>query len=363
MATSCRRAGRERVEHALVLLREAFVPAQGIEPYQDTQSVAAEGERHEQRGDPRAGAARPREQIGADAGESVGPTGFEHLARGRALGRDPQLGLAVELAGGRRHPQLAAVVEQNQQRSSFDQRPAALDDRLQDSIEVCLAADRAGDLGRCLEAADGALEVVALSLDVFVETSVVDRDRGPLGEDQRRLLVDVVEVAGGLLGQVEIAPSAATDHDRHPEEVGHRRVSGRKSVGAWVLSDIGQSHRPRLLDQESQHSTSAREAADRQFHLLLDAAGDEPLQLLAVAVQHADRCVTGAGQLAGDLEHASQDRLCVALCDQATADIDQPPQPPLVEAVAVICRKSHFIHSVSTDHASAPPLHCANSPE
>jgi hypothetical protein len=52
------------------------------------------------------------------------------------------------------------------------------------------------------------------------------------------LLVGLVEVAVGLLGQVEVAPGLAADHDRDDEEIAHRRVTRREPEGAGVLGDV-----------------------------------------------------------------------------------------------------------------------------
>ena len=60
-----------------------------------------------------------------------------------------------------------------------DERPPALDDQLEDAVEVGLAAERARDRGRRLEPADGALELVAALLERLVEPRVLDRDRRP----------------------------------------------------------------------------------------------------------------------------------------------------------------------------------------
>ena len=243
---------------------------------------------------------------------------------------------ALALAGDRGGDELVALAQQDQQRARLDQGPAALDDDLEDAVEVGLAADRAGDLGRRFEPVHGALHLVAAALHAAVEAGVLDRDRRPLGEDHRRLLVGLVEVALFLLGQVEVAPGVAADHHRHAEEVGHRRVAGGEAVGARVVADVGEAQRPRLLDQQAEHAAPARQVADRAPRLLVDAVGDEALQLVAVLVEHAERGVAGAGQLAGDLEHAAEDDLRVELGDEAAADVDQLAQPGLVQGAAVI---------------------------
>ncbi len=255
-----------------------------------------------------------------------------------------------------RSPAIAAVIsssplaEQDQQRARFDQGAAALDHDLEDAVEVGLAADRAGDLGRRFKSVHGALHLVAAALHAAVEAGVLDRDRRPLGEDHRRLFVGLVEVAAALLGQVEVAPGVAADHHRHAEEVRHRWVAGGEAVGAGVATDLGQAQRARLLDQQAEHAAAARQVADRAARLLVDAVGDEALQFVAVLIEHAEGGVAGPGQVAGDLEHLLEDHLGVELGDEAAPDVDQLPQTGLVQGAAVrpLCHLSAV---------SIPPTH------
>ncbi len=260
------------------------------------------------------------------------------FAGDRAVDRDPGLrhaALALAGEGGGRRARSPSS-QQDQQRAGFDQGATALDDDLEDAVEVGLAADRLGDLGRRFEPVQGPLHLVAASLDVAVEAGVLDRDRRPLGEDHRRLLVGVVEVAAALLGQVEVAPGVAADHHRHAEEVGHRRVPGGEAVGAGVVADVAEPQRPWLLDQQAEHAAAARQVADRPPSLVVDAVGDEALELVPVFVEHAERGVARAGQLAGDFEHLAEDDLGVELGDEPASDVDQLSQPRLIERAAVI---------------------------
>ena len=59
---------------------------------------------------------------------------------------------------------------------------------------------------------------------------------------------------------------------------------------------------------------------------VVDAGGQEALELLAALVEHADRRVARAGELARDLEQPLEHRLGVELGDQRAADVHQPPQ-------------------------------------
>ena len=74
-----------------------------------------------------------------------------------------------------------------------------------------------------------------------------------------------------------------------------------------------------------------RQVADRAVRLRVDSARDEARERLARFVEHAERRVARAGQLARDVEHLREQRLEVALGDERATDLDQPAQPLLVE--------------------------------
>ena len=54
---------------------------------------------------------------------------------------------------------------------------------------------------------------------------------------------------------------------------------------------------------------AAGKVADLAPRVLVDADGQEPLQLGPSCVEHAEGRVAGAGQLARDRQHALKDRL------------------------------------------------------
>ncbi len=115
-----------------------------------------------------------------------------------------------------------------------------------------------------------------------------------------------------------------------------------------MVADVGEAQRPRLLDQQPEHAAAAGQVADRPPRSIVDAAGDEALQLLAVAVEHAERRVPRPGQLTGDLENPVEDDLGVEFGDEAAADIDQFPQPAFVESAAVLCGSLHCARPIGT---------------
>ena len=126
--------------------------------------------------------------------------------------------------------EVGAVAQGDEHRPGVDERAPALDQQLEDALELRLASDRASDRGRRLERRDRALELVAPGGDTAVQPRVVDRDRGPVRQDDERLLVGLVEPALVLLGQVQVAVGLAADEDRHAEERPHGRMTERKAV-------------------------------------------------------------------------------------------------------------------------------------
>ena len=81
----------------------------------------------------------------------------------------------------------------------------------------------------------------------------------------------------------------------------HRGMGGRKAVGLRVRAHIAQAKRARIVDQHAEDSAPARQVADRAVGLLVDAACQEALELLAPLVEHADRRVPRSGELLRDL--------------------------------------------------------------
>ena len=89
----------------------------------------------------------------------------------------------------------------------------------------------------------------------------------------------------------------------------------------------------------------ARRIADRAPRLAVDPGGHEALQPLARRIQHADRGVARAGQLARDVERAAQHDLGVEHGDERAPDIEQPPQAGLVHG------RQATVHTVSAVRA------------
>src|SRR5262249_36166346 len=69
---------------------------------------------------------------------------------------------------------------------------------------------------------------------------------------------------------------------------------------------------------------------DPAVRLLVDARGEEALERLAAFVEHADRGIAGAGDLARDLEQAQEHGVRVQLGDQRAAGGEQRAQASLI---------------------------------
>ena len=96
------------------------------------------------------------------------------------------------------------------------------------------------------------------------------------------------------------------------------------------MPTFAQPQRLAIADQHAEDPAPARELADRPVRLLVDPRREEALEPLAALVEHADRRVAGARQLARDVEHAREDGLRIELGDQRAPDVEQPPEPPFI---------------------------------
>ncbi len=94
-----------------------------------------------------------------------------------------------------------------------------------------------------------------------------------------------------------------------------------------------QAQRHRVADQLAEQAPAPGEVADCLAGLLVDARGDEPLQLGTAGVEDAQRRVAGPGQLARHLEHSQQNGLGVEFGNQPAARLDKPPQAPFVQVL------------------------------
>ena len=86
-------------------------------------------------------------------------------------------------------------------------------------------------------------------------------------------------------------------------------MADREAIRPHVGADVRQAQGLGLADQLAEHAVAAGKVSDLAPRVRVDADGQEPLQLGPSRVEHAERCVTGAGQLARHRQHALKDRL------------------------------------------------------
>ena len=84
---------------------------------------------------------------------------------------------------------MLAVAQHDHDAPGADERTSALYDQLEDVPERDLPADRDRDISSGVEAAERLLELLATALAGLIGLRVVDRDRCPIGEDRRGLLI------------------------------------------------------------------------------------------------------------------------------------------------------------------------------
>ncbi len=134
-------------------------------------------------------AARGDPQPRADVGDPLRLTMLQHMSGGGVGDRQSHAAHVPDVAGARLHDQLLAVAQHDHEAAGAHQRASALDDQLQHVLERDLPADRDGHVAGRLDASKRLLELLAAALAGLICPRVVDRDRRPVGEDHRGLLV------------------------------------------------------------------------------------------------------------------------------------------------------------------------------
>ena len=109
-----------------------------------------------------------------------------------------------------------------------------------------------------------------------------------------------------------------------------------KSERSRMVGHARQPKRLWMIDQVTEHAAAARQRADRLVGLGVDAGREELRQRVAPVVEHAQRDVAGAGQLARDVHKLLQQRVEFEVGHQAAADLDQAAQARLVEFFEVV---------------------------
>ena len=170
--------------------------------------------------------------------------------------------------------------------------------------------------------------------------------------------------AAFLLGQVEVAVGDAAEQDRHargtsssaggrggkPTERGSLARSWRRSGRASRIST------PRMPRPRGSSPIAA-------CSLGVDARGDEALERLSARVDHAERCVPGAGELRRGLDELLEERVERELGVECDPRLDERPQPlgdvgtePLFDRGALCCvQERRSGRRASAASSSRPP--------
>ena len=232
-----RGAACEGAHEPLVLGAERCRRVKAVERDEDADAAAMEGEWHEHR---HAGAVRQIPEAESHPARHLAQRSAWPV-RSTSPSAVPAEGKRVPTASSPVSPAAAATTsscilrKQDQELAGVDERAAALDHELEDTVQVGFAAHRTRDRDGCLQPADGALELSAAGVDVLVEVGVLDGDRHPARQDEECLLVGLVELAALLLGQIDVAPGLAAHQYRCAEEGRHRRMlraGSRSCAGA-----------------------------------------------------------------------------------------------------------------------------------
>jgi len=103
-----------------------------------------------------------------------------------------------------------------------------------------------------------------------------------------------------------------------------------------MIGDVAQADRRRLVDQQTEDPAAARQVADRLVQPRVRSGGEELGQLAALVVEHAERRVARAAQLASGLHYALQEDVEVQLGRQGTADVQQLTQAVGAMRMAIV---------------------------
>ncbi len=173
--------------------------------------------------------------------------------------------------------------------------------------------------------------LLATALAALVEARVVDRDRGPVGEDHRGLLVALGELAVLLLGQVQVAPRLPADAGRarrgscaSPDA----RPGTRSSTGCCPTS-ARRSGCGCSISAPSTPRPRGRSPIARLVSLV-EPGGQELREFGALLVEDPERRVARAGDLPGGLQHRPENLAQIELAHELAPDIKESADPELV---------------------------------
>ena len=321
-------ARRECGEHQFVVVGERLGAGGAVERRQHTHRHPARDHRNEERRLRVADAelARRDPQPGADIGDALRSALLEHLTGGRVGDWYPAPVQVDRVSRGGGHDKVGALAEQDHDSARVDQGPATLDDQFEHTPEARVAADRDRDVSGRLERANGSLLLDPTMLADLIQAGVLDRGRRPVGQNHGRLLVGLGEVAVLFLGEIQVAPDRAANHDRHTEEAAHRRVTIGEAVAARVLAHIGQAERLRLRDQHSEHAPPARQVANRRARLVVDAERYELAERGPLVIEDPERRIAGSGDLPRGRQNPVENSQRIELRYECAPGVEQAGQ-------------------------------------
>ena len=177
----------------------------------------------------------------------------------------PRSSLGALSVGGADDEPSVGGGQDDEDEPGMDELAQAGRDEVEHARDVDLGHERARNLVE-------RLELLQPAGRRFVETRVLDRDRGLGGEQLHELLVLGGERGAALLlGQVQVSVGDPAQQDRDTEERPHRRVVRREADRARVVGEVVEPQRLRVVDQRAENPAAVRRVADRRLGLLVDA--------------------------------------------------------------------------------------------
>ena len=255
--------------------------------------------------------------------DPLAPAPFEHEPAFRAcrLELEPDDLLGPFAFGGFDHERAVGSWHRDRDHACVDQLAQPAHDQLQQTRQIDLGCERIPDLVQ-------RLELLRPALRCLVQPRVLDRHRRLSRQQTDKILVFGIEVDATLLfGQVEVAVGDAAQHDRNAQERAHRRMVRRETNRTRVVAERAKTQRLDIADQHPEDPAPARKSADRLDLLAPDAVRDETLQLVAVAIDDAERGVSRPRQLSRN-PHQPLEKLVERQCGaQGDTRTDENPQP------------------------------------
>ncbi len=109
-------------------------------------------------------------------------------------------------------------------------------------------------------------------------------------------------------------------------------MTGREADRARIRVEVVEPQVASVSDQRAEDAAAARKLPDRSPRLVVDAVGDEALQVRAARVDHAQRDVSRLRQVGGALDDPLQQVVQRQLGIQGDAGIDHPMQTLRIRA-------------------------------